>query len=71
MKKVLIVLSISAFFAACNGNSTKSSDVTKDSTSTTVTIDSSKMAPATADTTMKMTKDSSHMTMKTDSTIKK
>ena len=67
MKKVLIVLSISAFFVACNGDSTKSTEVTKDSTSTMTSTDTSKMAPATADTTI--TKDSTHV--KTDSTSKK
>ncbi|MEP6950676.1 MAG: hypothetical protein ABI863_15430 [Ginsengibacter sp.] len=58
MKKVLIVLSISAFFAACNGGSS-STDVKTDSTSTSVTTDtSSKM---TTDTSSKMMGDTSKM----------
>ena len=57
MKKVLIVICISAFFAACGGDSTKSTDVKTDSTSTTVTTDSSKMSTP-ADTTTHVMKDS-------------
>ena len=66
MKKVLIVICISAFFAACSGDSTKSTDVTTDST-TTVTTDSSKMMSTPTDTTTHVMKDS---TVKTDSTKK-
>ncbi|MEP6926257.1 MAG: hypothetical protein ABI834_01410 [Ginsengibacter sp.] len=61
MKKALIVLSISALFAACNDDSTKSTDVTKDSTSTMMSSDASKMAPAMSDTSSKMMTDSSNL----------
>ena len=71
MKKVLIVICISAIFAACNGDSTKSTDVMKDSTSTTVTMDSSKMSsPATGDTSVVVKTDSTTV-KKTESTKKK
>ena len=63
MKKILIALSICAFFAACNGSSSTGS--TSDSTSVTTT-DTSMMAPAPADTTMK---DTTHM-MSKDTTKK-
>lgn len=65
MKKVLIALSVCAVFAACNSGSS-SSDASKDSTAVAPTADSSKMAapdstkmdstkmaPAAADTTKK------------------
>ena len=64
MKKVLIVICISAFLASCGGD-TKSTDVKTDST-TTVTSDSSKMSTP-ADTTTHVMKDS---TVKTDSSKK-
>ena len=54
MKKVLIVLCISAILAACNGNSTKSTDVKTDSITTVNTDTTTKMAP---DTTTKMAPD--------------
>ncbi len=65
MKKVLLVLAVSAFFVACNDSSTSSSDVSKDST--TVSTDSSSMMTAPVDTTKK---DTSHM-MSTDTMMKK
>ena len=65
MKKVLIVICISAFLASCGGGDTKSTDVKTDS-STTVTSDSSKMSTP-ADTTTHVMKDS---TVKTDSSKK-
>jgi hypothetical protein len=69
MKKVLIVICISAFLASCGGDSTKSTDVTKDSTS--VSTDSSRMSsPATSDTTSHTMKDSSSNKMATDTTKK-
>jgi hypothetical protein len=65
MKKVLIALSVCAFFAACNSGSS-TTETSKDSTSTMSTTDTSKMAPAMADTTM--AKDSTHVM--TDTTKK-
>jgi hypothetical protein len=65
MKKVLIVIFISAFFAACDGDTSKTTDVKTDST--TVTTDSTKMSTP-ADTTTHVTKDSTVKT--TDSTKK-
>jgi len=58
MKKVLIVLCVSAFFAACDGDTSKTTDVSKDSTSTTVTADSSSMMSAPADTSTHVMTDS-------------
>ncbi len=58
MKKILMALSVCAFFAACNSGSS-TTETTKDSTSTMSTMDTSKMAPAMADTTMM--KDSTHV----------
>ncbi|MEO8762685.1 MAG: hypothetical protein ABI416_00265 [Ginsengibacter sp.] len=56
MKKVLIVICISAFLASCGGD-TKSTEVKTDSTTTTITTDAtSKMAPA--DTTIHVMTDS-------------
>ena len=40
MKKVLIVIFISAFFAACDGDTSKTTDVKTDST--TISTDSTK-----------------------------
>ena len=64
MKKVLIALTVCAFFASCGGGSS-SSEAVKDSTST-MSADTSKMAPAAVDST-KM--DSTHM-MSADTTKK-
>jgi hypothetical protein len=69
MKKVLGVICISALLAACNGDSSKTTDVTKDSSTSVSTDTTSKMAsPATTDTTTHVMKDS---TVKTVDTTKK
>jgi len=57
MKKVLIVICISAFLASCGGD-TKSTETTKDSVTTTTVDTTTKMAP---DTTMKMAPDTTKM----------
>ena len=67
MKKVLIVIFISAFFAACDGDTSKTTDVKTDSSSTSVSTDSTKMSTP-ADTTTHVMKDSTVKT--TDSTKK-
>jgi hypothetical protein len=64
MKKVLIVICISAFFTACDGDTSKTTDVKTDST--TVTTDSTRMSSP-ADTSMHVMTDS---TVKTDSSNK-
>jgi hypothetical protein len=60
MKKLLLVLTVCAFFVACNNGSGTNADVNKDTTTTTVSHDSTIITPTdttkhVADTTIKMT----------------
>ncbi|MEO6812453.1 MAG: hypothetical protein ABI172_00880 [Ginsengibacter sp.] len=65
MKKLFMVLAVSAFFVACNSGAS-STNATKDSTSTTIVDTTAAAAPSTMDTTHT---DSTH-TMIKDSTHK-
>lgn len=69
MKKLLLVLTVGAFLAACGDGTATKTDVTTDTMSTTVHTDSA-MAPAMSDTTNKMMTDSTHSMMSADSTKK-
>jgi hypothetical protein len=69
MKKLLLVLTVGAFLAACGDGTSTKTDVTTDTVSTTVHTDSA-MAPAVTDTTTKMVTDSAHSKMSADTTKK-
>ena len=68
MKKLLLVLTVGAFLAACGDGTSTKTDVTTDTMSTTTHTDSA-MAPAVTDTTNKMMSDTTH-SMSVDSTKK-
>lgn len=68
MKKLMLVLTVGAFLAACGDGTSTKTDATTDTMSTTVHTDSA-MAPAVSDTTNKMMADSTH-SMSADSTKK-
>lgn len=67
MKKVLFILTASAFFAACNDSSTTETDTMKDST---MVSDSTMMTPPPAPMDTTMMGDSSKM-MNADTMMKK
>lgn len=54
MKNLLLVFAVCTFLVACNDGSTTKSDVNKDSTTTTVTHDSTVATPSATDTLNKM-----------------
>jgi cytochrome c5 len=67
MKKLMLVLTVGAFLAACGDSTTTKTESTTDTTMSTTTP---AMAPAMSDTTNKMMTDSTHSMMSADSTKK-